>query len=133
MSTPLDLSVIICTYNRVHLLARTLPTVLNQDLPSEKYEIVIVVDGSTDETLAFLRGVRSMVSLRVVEQPNCGLAAARNVGLHAARGKVVLFVDADILCGPSLLSQHLAAHESAPIVAFGPILVARESFPNLGT
>jgi glycosyltransferase involved in cell wall biosynthesis/peptidoglycan/xylan/chitin deacetylase (PgdA/CDA1 family) len=128
-----DLSVVICTYNRMQLLARTLPTILNQDLPSENYEIVIVVDGSTDGTLGFLRNVRSVASVRVVEQPNRGLASARNLGLQTARGKIVLFVDDDILCGPSLLAQHLAAHDSTSIVAFGPILVAEESFRNLGT
>jgi glycosyltransferase involved in cell wall biosynthesis/peptidoglycan/xylan/chitin deacetylase (PgdA/CDA1 family) len=133
MSADLPLSVVISTYNRMQLLARTLPTILNQDLPSEDYEIVIVVDGSTDGTLGYLRSVRSVASLRVVEQPNRGLASARNLGLHAARGKIVLFVDDDILCGPSVLSQHLAAHDSASIVAFGPIVVAEESFRNLGT
>lgn len=133
MRTPLGLSVVICTYNRAQLLARTLPTVLDQELPSERYEVVVVVDGSTDETLEFLSDVRSTVSLRVLEQSNRGLAAARNLGLHAARGNVVLFLDDDILCGSSLLSQHLAAHGSAPIVASGPILVAQESLPHLGT
>jgi peptidoglycan/xylan/chitin deacetylase (PgdA/CDA1 family) len=133
MSAGLPLSVVISTYNRVQLLARTLPTILNQDLPSENYEIVIVVDGSIDGTLGYLRSVRSVASVRVVEQPNRGLASARNLGVHAARGRIVLFVDDDILCGPSLLSQHLAAHDSASIVAFGPIVVAEESFRSLGT
>ena len=54
----MKVSVIIGTYNRRDLLARTLPTVLTQDFPAHEYEVVVVVDGSTDGTIEFLRDLR---------------------------------------------------------------------------
>ncbi len=115
------ISVVIPTYNRRDLLARTLPTVLNQDFPSDQYEVIVVVDGSTDGTLEFLRSLSTPCALRIVEQPNRGIAAARNAGLRVARADIVLFLDDDILSEPSLLQEHARAHENgAACVAFGP-------------
>ncbi len=130
----MKLSVVIPTYNRRDLIARTLPTVLAQDFPSDEYEVVVVVDGSTDGTAEYLRGIRSPVAMRVLGQPNRGPAAARNAGIAAARGEIVLFLDDDIRCDPSLVRKHLAAHQGADsCIVFGPSLIAPESLPGLAT
>lgn len=127
-------SIIIPTYNRRGMLARTLPTVLAQDVPGDQWEVVIVVDGSGDGTLDFLRNFSPPCPLRVLEQPNRGPASARNAGLKAARGTLALFLDDDILCGPDLLRKHIAAHSGeTPLAAFGPVLIAPESVPGLPT
>ncbi len=97
------ISVVVATYNRRAVLARTLPTLFAQDLPPGQYEVIVVVDGSTDGTAEWLRGLRPRQAFRVLEQPNLGPAAARNAGLAAARGGLILFLDDDILCGPTLL------------------------------
>ncbi len=124
----MKLSVIIPTYNRRKILERTLPTLLAQDFPAHDCEIVVVVDGSTDGSLEFLERQKPVFRLKVIPQPNRGQTAARNVGLKAAEGDLVLFFDDDILCPPGILQQHSAAHVgSDSLWVHGPIYVAPES------
>lgn len=123
----IKLSVVIPTFNRRKVLERTIPALLSQDISREEYEIIVVIDGSTDGTAELLRQWSSDGSLRVLEtpKPNLGAGAARNVGIQAATGELVLFWDDDFIAPPDLLRQHCAAHaNSDPIVAFGPIYVA---------
>ena len=129
----LKISIVVPTYNRREvLISQTLPAIFNQDIPLTDYEVVVVVDGSTDGTTKALGELRRPGMLRVLEQPNRGPAAARNNGIGAARGSLILFVDDDIICGPHLLAQHLAAHAVAePLVAYGPIAVAPGTPPSI--
>ncbi len=125
-------SIIIPTFNRCDLLARTLPTVLSQQFPPEEFEVIVVVDGATDGTREFLKTVQSAARLRVLEQANQGQASARNSGLREAVGTWVLFLDDDIVCPKTLLIEHAAAHagEDSVVVA-GPVLLSPESPPGL--
>jgi peptidoglycan/xylan/chitin deacetylase (PgdA/CDA1 family)/glycosyltransferase involved in cell wall biosynthesis len=132
-ATPL-ITIVIPTFNRRAVLARTLPTVLSQDMPATEYEVIVVVDGSTDGSADWLRGLAPPVSLQVLEQPNRGPAAARNAGVAVARGVIVLFLDDDIVCGPTLLREHAAAHNGRETrMVFGPVLVAEDSPNSLAT
>jgi glycosyltransferase involved in cell wall biosynthesis len=90
MGHPL-ISVIIPAYNAERFLAETLESVLAQDYAP--FEVIVVNDGSTDRTAAVAAGFGGRV--RAVYQPNGGLAAARNLGLRAARGELIGFCDAD--------------------------------------
>src|SRR5262245_35010670 len=105
----MEISVVIATYNRRALLARSLQTVFEQDLPSDQYEIIVVIDGSNDGTLEMLSQWEPRCGFRVLCQENLGQAAARNAGINAARGRLVLFLDDDILVPPHLLRTHVAA------------------------
>jgi peptidoglycan/xylan/chitin deacetylase (PgdA/CDA1 family)/glycosyltransferase involved in cell wall biosynthesis len=120
------LTVLVPTRNRRDvLITRTLPAMFNQDISPEDVEIIVVVDGATDGTAEALRQLRPACSLRVFEQANRGPAAARNIGIHAARGESILFIDDDIICGHGLFQRHLQAHGSGePAVAYGPISLA---------
>jgi glycosyltransferase involved in cell wall biosynthesis/peptidoglycan/xylan/chitin deacetylase (PgdA/CDA1 family) len=130
----MEISVIIPTYNRRALLARTLQTIFNQDFPGDEYEVIVVVDGSSDGTAEMLSELQPRCTLRVISQANRGQAAARNVGIDAARARLVLFLDDDLLVPPHLLRAHVAAHTDAdPSVVFGSVLVAEDSRPGLGT
>lgn len=134
MDSKVPLSVVIATFNRCYLLAQTLPTVFEQDLPLTQYEVIVVVDGSTDGTIELLETFPSRGNLRTIKQANEGQAMAINVGLKAARGKIVLFLDDDILCDRSLLREHLSAHRDfSSAVVFGPVYVASESPRTLAT
>jgi glycosyltransferase involved in cell wall biosynthesis len=85
-------------------------------------EIVVVLDGSTDGSRAALVQLPLPVPLRILWQPNAGPAAARNRGLAAARGDVVLFLDDDMVPTPELVERHRRAHEHAVAdhVVMGP-------------
>ena len=72
------ISVIVTTFNRREILARCLQALAEQELPASQYEIIVVIDGSTDGTQAYLQTLRFEAALRVIDQPNRGLAAARN-------------------------------------------------------
>ncbi len=87
-------SVIIPAYNAENTLGLTLDALERQTVPREMYEIIVVDDGSGDRTAA----IAAEHGARVIRQENQGPAVARNVGVEAARGEIVLFTDAD--CAP---------------------------------
>lgn len=91
------LSIIVPVYNAEKWLRRCVDSLLNQDLPREDYEIILVDDGSTDGSLKicdeYLAAHPGLV--RVIHQPNSGVSMARNAALDAAVGDYVMFVDAD--------------------------------------
>jgi glycosyltransferase involved in cell wall biosynthesis/peptidoglycan/xylan/chitin deacetylase (PgdA/CDA1 family) len=126
---PITLSVVIPTFNRRHVLERTLPSLLGQDIPPGGYEIIVIVDGSTDGTAQMLRDQKSACSLRIIESPHRGgPGAARNIGIRAAVGELVLFLDDDLVCTPSLFRQHCSSHvDSECLLVHGPIYIASES------
>jgi glycosyltransferase involved in cell wall biosynthesis len=87
------ISVIIPVYNGDRYLAEAIRSVLNQTLPPD--EIIVVDDGSTDDTAALVRSMGAPI--RYCRQSNHGPAAARNRGLELARGEILAFQDADDL------------------------------------
>src|ERR1700722_7130693 len=116
--TPLfkSLSVIIPTYNRKDVLAKALEGYLAQSLPQLIDELLIVDDGSTDDTESMVREFsrRSPITIRYLKQANKGPATARNLGIREARSSIVLFTDSDIVPAPELVSQHLEWHGNNP-------------------
>ena len=106
----MSVSVIIPAYNRAMLLPLTLDAVLAQTVPPE--EIIVVDDGSTDDTAAVARGYGTKVNCIVTA--NGGDLAARNVGLRAARGRLVAFCDSDDLWRPDFLAAMLALWRVEP-------------------
>lgn len=109
------ITVQICTFNRRALLPRVLDALFDQDLAPDEYEIVLVDDGSTDGTYEeVISALRPTCALHVVRQSNAGLARGRNVGLARARGRIVMFMDDDVLATRGLLRAHLRFHENHP-------------------
>ena len=125
----LKLSVIVPTRNRREiLLGRTLPAMLRQTMAPEEFEIIVVVDGSTDGTVQALRTSSTRHSLRIVEREAKGASAARNAGIRLAMGEIVLFLDDDIVCSDDLFQRHVEAHVGrGPSVVFGWLGIAPES------
>lgn len=109
------ITVQMCTYNRRALLGRVLDALFDQDLDPNKYEIVLVDDGSTDGTYEeVIRPLKPSCALHVVRQANAGLARGRNAGVARARGSILVFMDDDVLATRSLLSAHAAFHRRHP-------------------
>lgn len=87
-------SFVIPCYNAEATIARTVSSVVNQQ--GLRSEIVLVNDGSTDNTLAVLHSIASQYgNVRVVDKPNGGVSSARNVGIEKAQGDYIVFLDAD--------------------------------------
>jgi glycosyltransferase involved in cell wall biosynthesis len=106
-----EISVVIPTYNRIDTLVRVLPTLLAQDLASSEYELLVCDSNSNDGTAQLLAEIAAEHSnVRHLAGAFGGRAAARNAGIEAARGEIVLFNDADILASPDLLSTHARRH-----------------------
>jgi glycosyltransferase involved in cell wall biosynthesis len=122
MDGPIEVSVIIPTYNRVERLLRCLAHLQNQTIDRSKVEILVVDDGSTDDTYDRLRPFTSDKTGRYFCQSNGGPARARNMGIRAARGRILLFIGDDIMATPQLLEEHLSYHcrfEDEPIAVLG--------------
>ena len=116
-------SVVLPTYNRKESLARVFEALARQSVPFDSWEAVVVSDGSADGTDEWLLAQRPPFALRVVQQRNQGVAAARNNGIAQARGEIILFIDDDLVPTPELMAEHLRMHESRPrAVVMGPML-----------
>jgi len=126
------LSVIVPTFNRCEILRGTLPALLAQDFAQEECEIIVVLDACTDDTLKLLRDCDRRFPVRAFESPRRGPSAARNVGIEAARGELVLFLDDDLVCPADLFRKHSEAHcDGEPSVVHGPIYVSPASAPTI--
>jgi glycosyltransferase involved in cell wall biosynthesis len=115
-------SVVISTYNRADLIPETIDSVLAQSYPS--FEIIVVDDGSTDDTVGALAPYRDRI--RYVRQENGGFAAARNRGIREARGEYVAFLDSDDLYEPAFLARVLDTFREFPDA--GAVFVAETAF-----
>ncbi|MCZ7554438.1 MAG: glycosyltransferase family 2 protein [Anaerolineales bacterium] len=106
----LTVSVIIPTYNRAALLRATLDSVLAQTRVPD--EIIVVNDGSTDETPQVLAQFSAPV--KVIAQQNMGRSMARNRGLDVARGELIAFLDSDDLLLPNSIARRAEILETMP-------------------
>ena len=117
-------SVVVPTYNRLGRLRHVIAAFERQAYPSDAYEVIVISDGSTDGTEAYLETLRSTMRLRWLTQANRGPAAARNAGVRTAVGEYIVFVDDDVVPEPQLLEEHARSHHGAgrDVVVLGPLL-----------
>ncbi|AGW14675.1 B12-binding domain-containing radical SAM protein [Megalodesulfovibrio gigas] len=111
-------SVVIPAYNAAGTLPHTLRSLVRQNQSRKSYEIIVVDDGSTDDTAACCRSWVDDGSVRWLQHPdgrNHGPAAARNLGGQYARGAVVVFTDADCRPGPDFLVNILKKFEDPTV------------------
>ncbi len=103
-------SVIIPTYNRADLISKTVDSVLAQTFSD--YEVIVVDDGSQDETQAVLAKYEKHV--RVIIQQNQGAGEARNTGIRTAQGEYLAFLDSDDLWFPNKLAEQMELFARSP-------------------
>lgn len=116
MPNPL-LSVLVDTYNHERFIEEAVHSVLAQDFPPAKREILIVDDGSTDRTPELLRQFESQA--RILRKPNGGQASAFNHGIPQCQGEIVVFLDGDDWWAPNKLSriaEAFAAHANVGLI-----------------
>ena len=110
------ISAVVCTHNRGRQLRGTLESLIDQSLAKEEYEIVVVDNGSTDQTKDVVEELarKSAVPMRYVYEENIGLSHARNRGIRESAGEIVAFIDDDALADPDWASALLSAYEQMP-------------------
>jgi GT2 family glycosyltransferase len=117
-------SIVVCTRNRARRLGECL-VFLGDQVGAGDHEVIVVDNGSTDGTDAVVRAwvAADPERRRHVHEPVAGLSRARNRGVEAARGDVVLFIDDDALAPPGWVAAHVAAHgrDPAVVAAGGPV------------
>lgn len=128
--TNLRFSVIIPTYQRRDLVAANVMA-LSRQVFDGGFEVVVVVDGSTDGTAEVLWALKMPFPLTVVEQPNQGSAAARNHGATLARAELFLFLDDDMEAHPRLLAEHDQSHREGAGAVMGHIPLHPDSPPGV--
>jgi len=122
-------SVVVPTYQRRDVVLRTVAALERQSL--HDFEAIVVVDGSTDGSAAALRALQPSFLLRVLEQPNCGAAQARNAGAALATGELLLTLDDDMEADPAMLAEHDRAHREGADVVLGDMPVHPDSPSNM--
>jgi len=112
----------IASHNRTTALRDTLAAVAAQTLEPDRLEVVVVLDGSTDDSAEMLAATPFRYPLRTVWQPQAGLARARNRGAREARQPLIVFSDDDIHPHPDYAAAHVARHAglARPSVVLGP-------------
>ena len=113
-----SVSVVIPTYNRAHLLSRAIESVLAQ-LDGDNDELIIVDDGSTDDTSTVLEKFAGRIC--IIQGAHVGGGAARNLGIEAAKGDLVAFLDSDDewMTGKLTAQRTLMAQRQDILFAFG--------------
>jgi len=99
------ISVIIPTYNRADLITRAISSVLNQTYKS--FEIIVIDDGSTDNTKEVLKSYIEKKQIKYLYQQNHGPAAARNLGIKYSKGELIAFLDSDDEWLPEKLEKQI--------------------------
>ncbi len=126
MTSP-TVSVIIPAYDAARWLREAIVSVLNQNF--QDFEIVVVDDGSTDDTRQIVESFTDS-RLRYIYQPNRGLSAARNTGIRAALGRYIALLDADDVFKPDKLAKQVAILEGEPNI--GLVLCGYELIDESG-
>jgi GT2 family glycosyltransferase len=133
-------SVIVCTYNRCSLVLSALASLRRQTLPYSLFEVVVVDNGSDDNTFEIIqryvragdiqRGREEIWSVQCLQEPRNGLAYARNRAIEAMTGEVAVFLDDDTLADPYFLERLLAAYQESGADAIGGHVEIRWEAPR---
>ena len=129
--SPIKISIAICTHNRADLARDAVASVVAQEYPSEKYEVLIVDNGSTDHTRKMAQDFcKARPNVRYVFEGNVGLSHARNRGWREARGEYIAYIDDDCKIPPSWLSAAAKVIEQEHPAALGGPFYACYNVPK---
>lgn len=117
-------SIVLPTHNRLDTLKLVLAGILKLNFPPERFELVVVSDGSTDGTDEYLANLQTPFRLQTIFQHNQGVAGARNTGIECAEGEIIVFLDDDTYPVAEFLIEHERMHQQhgPDTVVLGPML-----------
>src|SRR4051812_8565815 len=112
-----SVTVVVPTFNRGHALRATLAALLASATEGLKcVDIIVIDDGSNAPAAPVVKSLIAVApfSMSCIRQRNSGPGPARNTGFRQARGRIVIFVDDDIIVPPTLIQRHVLAHRARP-------------------
>ncbi len=107
------ISVIIPAYNSAKTVIHVINSIINQGLSQEEWkflEVIVIDDGSTDNTAGLVTKIQAPFLLRYVHQNNMGRASARNLGASLAKGDILVFLDSDVVLEKHFIREHAVRH-----------------------
>lgn len=115
----LNATVIVPTYNRSSLLGFTLQALTQQTIPAKEFEVIVVDDGSSDNTREVVDRYRSLLNLHYYYQEDRGyrVSSARNIGIRQASGDICIFIDSGVMPGPTLVEEHIKSYTTESAIA----------------
>jgi len=119
---PPDVTVVVAVRNGASCIEECIRSLLALDYPSERVELIVVDNASTDGTRSILEGFAPRIT--ILEESTRGAAAARNTGIRAARGRWIAFTDADCRVDPQWIAALLQPEPSAGIGIVGGQILA---------
>jgi glycosyltransferase involved in cell wall biosynthesis len=117
-------SVVLCTYKQPHYLTGALTSLVDQTLPEDRYEVIVVDNGCDDDVRLLADEYAKRANVIHVAEPKLGLSTARNTGVRNASGEYIAFIDDDGVATPSWLeriARAFAAGDSRVGCVGGPI------------
>lgn len=115
--TNLLISVIIPAYNEEKYIGACLQSVVNQDFPKEKYEIIVVNNNSTDKTKEIVQ--KNFPKVKIIDELKKGVVFARITGINQAKGEIIVFTDADAIAPKNWLSNYYKEFSDPKVVGAG--------------
>ena len=112
-------SIIIPAYNEEKVIGKTINSVLKLDYPKDKYEIIVVDDGSTDKTFKVAKRFTRIKKpkVKVFKKPNGGVASAKNYGIKKAKGEIIVTLDADSFASEKALKKMVGYFDDKRVMA----------------
>ena len=128
------LTIIIPVYNVEKYIRSCILSVLNQGLIAEDYEVILINDGTTDNSFGMITDlIKCHNNIKIIEQSNKGLSAARNIGLEKATGRYILFIDSDDYLIENSLRKllNIVIESNADLIVADYIVQTDETTPDL--
>ncbi|MBE0477715.1 glycosyltransferase [Candidatus Aerophobetes bacterium] len=127
----INVSIIIPTYNRAKIVGNIIASLAKQTYPAQRYEVILVDDGSTDSTDKILTSISSPLHFRYFKKKRAGPASARNYGVKKAQGEIIIFIDSDILVEQDFVQAHVSSHENQDKLVVKGVVINTERMDNL--